>query len=159
MHTVKKFQIYNVLGQTILEVLVALTLIVLFLTGVLVIQLYSVRNINYAQNKSVATKLARQQLDRVKVVRDSAGIGSLTVCLSSCYINNQLTPIPVTPTGTYGQKLVMQLTTLSDCPLPAITITPAPVSYKVTSTVDWSAGAPITPAAQVQVTSCVTDWR
>lgn len=157
MRTIKSSKFLS--GQTILEVLVALTLIILFLTGVVVIQLYSVRNINYAQNKSVSTRLARQQLDRVKVVRDSAGIGSLAVCLSSCFINSQLIPVPVTPTGTYGQQVTMQLATIADCPLPEVTVTPAPVSYKVTAKVDWSAGVPVTPPAQVQLTSCVTDWR
>lgn len=147
-------------GQTILELLVALTLIILFLSGVVIIQLSSIRNVQYAQRKSVATKLAREQIERARVVRDSAGIDSLAVCISNCFINNQLTPVPVTPTGVYGQYLRIQPATSADCPLPEVTITPVPISYKAISYVSWAQGATgITPAPELSISSCITDWR
>ena len=147
-------------GQTILELLVVLLLIILFLSGIVVVQLYSVRNVQYAQNKSKATKLAREQLERARVVRDSAGIGVLeTYCQADagCYINNQLTPVMVTPTGTFGQSLTVK--SALECPIPT-GITPAPIIYKATSKVSWAISASgITPAPELSISSCISDWR
>lgn len=147
------------LGQSILEVLIALTLIILFLSGVVIIQLFAVRNMNFSEDKSTAAKLARQQLDRVKVVRDSAGIDQLTVCQSSCFINSQLTPVQlITPTGTFDQVVTMQAASSSDCPPPDVT--PTPVSYKVTARIFLKGTASgVTPTPIAQLSSCITDWR
>src|SRR3989344_8536659 len=117
MHAIK--------GQTMIEVIIALTLIILFLSGVVVVELFAVRNADYSRNKSISTQLARQQIERARVVRDSSGISSLSQCLFSCYINEQLTPGPI-PTGVYIQKLTISDTTLEDCPLANISITPIP---------------------------------
>ena len=141
-----------------LEVLVALTLIMLFLAGIAIVELYAAKNVSFSEKKSNATKLARQQLERARVVRDSAGIGALSVCQTTCYINNQLTPMPITPTGIYGQSLIIQETTAVDCPLPPVVITPTPVSYKATSTVLWSTDTSVTPPPEVSLSSCITDW-
>jgi len=150
MHTVK--------GQTMIEVIVALTLIILFLSGVVVVELFAIKNADFARHKSVSTQLARQQIERARVVRDSTGISSLAVCMSGCFINSQLTPIPISPTGIYGQSLTLTTASLTDCPLP--TIIPLPISYKARAIVDWSQGlSGITPAPQVEVSSCITDWR
>lgn len=148
------------LGQTMLEVLIALTLIIFFLTGIAVVQLYSMRNVSYSENKSIAARLARQQLERARVVRDSAGIGALSICQSPliCFINPTLTPVPLTPTGFFGQSLTLQVATSTDCPLPDVTITPQPTSFKTISTVSWSQGVGVTPV-QTQLSSCITDWR
>lgn len=147
-------------GQTILEVVVALSLIILFLSGIVIVELFAIKNMEYAQNVSLATKLARQQLERAKIVRDAEGMDALSIrCTSPCYINGDLTPVPITPTGTYGQKLQLVTSSASDCPLPDVTITPAPISYKATAIVSWSQNATITPAPQVELSSCLTNWR
>ena len=39
-------------GQTMIEVIVALTLIILFLSGVVIVELYAIRNADYSRNKS-----------------------------------------------------------------------------------------------------------
>ncbi len=151
---------YN-LGQSILEVLIALTLILLFLSGVVVVQLFALRNLNYSQNKSTATRLARQQLDRVKVVRDSAGIDSLTVCQSNCFINTQLTPVQgITPTGIFDQVVNLSAISPGECPLPDVTVTPVPVSYKVKVKIILKDTASVTtPTPMIELSSCITDWR
>lgn len=158
--TVKRMFYSKDSGQTILEVLIALTLVVIFLSGVVVVELYAIRNLEYAQHKSLATKLARQQFERARVVRDTAGIDGLSVCLSSCYINSQLTPVPLTPTGIYGQSLTLLSASSSECPLPDVATTPAPVSYKATAGVYWGQGTVVvTPASQIELFTCLTDWR
>lgn len=143
-------------GQTILEVLVALTLAIFFLSGVVVVELYAVRNVAFGQNKSLATKLARQQLERARVVRDSSGVDALfAACSSTCYINEHLTPVPVTPTGIYGQSLRVESS--ADCPIPSVL--PVPTNFKMISIVSWAQEAVVTPAPEVELSSCISDWR
>lgn len=146
-------------GQTILEVLVALGLIILFLSGIIVVELYALKNVSFAEKKSIATRLARQQLERARVIRDSKGIESLSLCEIPCFLNNQLTPVPITPTGTFGQSLFIVPATSSDCPLPEVTITPFPRSYKATATVIWDTNLAVTPPPKLELSSCLTDWR
>lgn len=152
-------------GQMMIEVIVALALITLFLSAIAVIELIAVKNVEFTQNKSIATRLAQQQIERARVVRDVGGIGALTAqCKDSppCYINNLLTPVPITeaPVGIYQQSLTIYQATSSDCPPQAVTPpTPTPVYYKALSVVSWAQGAVITPVPQVQLSSCITDWR
>jgi len=70
MYTLKMNKTYFIRqdGQTMIEVLVALALIAFFLSGVTIIQLFSIRNTDYSNKKSLATSLARQQLERVRVL-------------------------------------------------------------------------------------------
>lgn len=153
----------NFFGQTLIEVLISLTLIILFLTGIIIIELYAYKNSDFAQKKSIATKLARQQLDRARVVRDSGGFDALTQwCLSTCYINNELTPIPITPTGIYAQSLIVEPAgdVNSDCPILQTDITPSPwpIIFKVTSNVFWGDITKV-PDNNVVISTCLSDWR
>lgn len=142
-----------------LEILVALTLVVLFLSGVVIIQLFALRNVQFSRNKSTATKLALQQMERVRAVRDSAGINALSICSTSCYINGELTPVPVTPTGPFGQSVIMQTATVFDCPIPTeAVVIPAPQYYKLTAHAQWGSAA-VTPEPKVAVDSCMTDLQ
>lgn len=147
-------------GQTMLEILVALTLVVLFLSGVVIIQLYALRNVQFSRNKSTATTLAQQQIERVRAVRDSAGINGLNMCSSPCFINSELTPVPVTPTGTFGQSVIMQPATVFDCPIPTeAVIDPPPQYYKVTAQAQWGGSVPITPEPKVVIDTCLTNLQ
>ena len=148
-------------GQTIIEVVIALSLIILFLSGVVIVELISIKNVQYSQNKSIAVSLARQQIERARVIRDSAGMDALDICINNdCYINNNLTPAQISPTGVYGQNLRLSAVTESDCPIPSVIITPMPTSFKAVSTVNWGSGATnVTPAPELSVSSCITDWR
>lgn len=146
-------------GQTIIELLVALTLIILFLSGVIVIQLLSLRNVQFSQNKSEAAKLASAQLERARVIRDSVGVDGLLQCASTCFINAELTPIPVTPTGTFGQSLRVDIASSSECPLPTDTGGVDPVLYFAQSLVEWESTREHVDRERVQVNSCIADWR
>lgn len=147
-------------GQTMIEVIIALTLIILFLAGVVVVELFAVKNAEFSRNKSISTQLARQQIERARVIRDSVGIDALTQCLFSCYINEQLSPAPVPTGGVYIQSLTIASSSPSDCPIPSTAITPQPVSYTANALVSWGRGIPnLTPAPEVKLSSCITDWR
>lgn len=160
MYSLKSICDHKNLGQAMIEVVVAFALIIFFLSGIVLVELYSVRNIDYSNKKSLATSLARQQIERVRVVRDSSGIDNLSSCqLNPCYINANLTPEAVLPTGFYQQSFSIAVAASGECTLPQVTITPAPVVYKVTSQVTWSSGSQVTPGPMVNINSCLTDWR
>ena len=148
-------------GQTLLEMIIALALIIFFLSGIIVIELFAIRNIEYAQKKSLATKYAKQQLERARVVRDTSGFDTLSnYCyLQTCFINSQLTvmPVPVTPTGVFKQEFKIEATDQNVCPVLAAELTPVPTAFKATAIASW--GQNITPAAQVEVSTCMTNWR
>lgn len=149
-------------GQTILEVLIALVLIILFLSGIVVVELIAIKNVQYGQNKSISTRLAQQQLERARVLRDSIGLEELYIqCAGICYIDSDLTAHPnITPTGAYGQSLTISYSD-TDCPSSDVTITPVPVTYKATASVSWGRGAVsnLTPAPQLELSTCFSDWR
>lgn len=145
------------LGQSILEILVALTIMLLVLTGVLVIEVYALKNSSYAADKSRASALANQQLERIRVLKDIGKLSEIADCQLPCYINPELTPMHVTPTGKFSQSFLIQNTSGNECPLPEATITPVPTVYRMTSTVDWSQGAHLTPPWRINVAGCITD--
>ncbi len=149
----------NKSGQTILEVVIALMMITLFLSGVTMVQLTAAKNITYSENKSIATRLARQQLERARAVRDMSGIDSLQSCQSQCYINTKLTPVQIIPTGTFVQTLRIITDAVVACPLPDVTTSPAPNTYQAISQVSWDLNVNVTPAPVVEMSSCITDWR
>ena len=147
-------------GQTMIEVIVALTLIILFLSGVVIVELYAIRNADYSRNKSTSIQLAKQQSERARVMRDTGRMDILwQYCSSICYINNQLIPMPVTPTGKFGQSLSIYNASADDCPQPEVAIGPEPTIYKTTALVTWDTEGIITTHPQVELSSCITDWR
>ena len=147
-------------GQTLIEVIVALALIAFFLSGVITVQLFSIKNTDYSNKKSLATSLARQQLERVRVLRDSVGIDALSACeINPCFVNAELTPESDLPTGYYRQSFIIKQAVSDECTLPEITITPVPVVYKVMAEVIWLGNSEVTPAPNVNIYSCLTDWR
>ncbi len=142
-----------------IEVVISLMLIVLFLSGITIVQLTASKNMSYSQNKSIATRLARQQLERARVMRDISGINALDMCQTNCYIDYKLNLKTVIPTGVFVQKLNINPSAEIECPLPNITITPVPVSYQAKATVSWDTNVNVTPPPLVEMTSCITDWR
>jgi len=99
-------------------------------------------------------------LERVRVLRDSVGIDALSACeLDSCFVNAELTPESNLPTGYYRQSFIIKQAVSNECTLPEITVTPVPVVYKVTADVVWLGNSEVTPAPNVNIYSCLTDWR
>ena len=145
------------IGQTIIEILVAFVLLTFLLTGLSIVGLYTIRNAQFAKNKSLATKYASQQLERVRVVRDTQGILALPSCGSQCYLDNNLvftTPL-LTPTGGFSQTLNIVTPVGNECANPVgIAVTP----YKAISKVGWGVLTGATPH-QVVLISCFNDWR
>lgn len=144
-------------GQTILEILLALTIILLVVTGVLVIEVYAMKNAQFSSDKSIAVTYANQQLERIKVLRDTGHFADISTCTLPCYINPLLTPVAITPTGKFSQTFTLTTPLVNECPLPDVVITPVPTVYKVSVKVNWSQNVPITPPWEIETATCVTD--
>lgn len=73
-------------GQSLLEVTIAIGVAVLIVTAITIVTVNGLRNSQFAQNQTQATKLAQDGLEQVKAVRDRDGIvtiGSSTASWSS----------------------------------------------------------------------------
>lgn len=57
-------------GQTLIELIVVIVMVVLVVTALTIATISSLRNSNFAKNQSIATKLAQEGLERVRIGRD-----------------------------------------------------------------------------------------
>lgn len=60
----------NESGQTLMEVIIAMTVGILVVTALTFATIYSLRNANFAKTSSQATKLAQEGIERVRIGRD-----------------------------------------------------------------------------------------
>lgn len=145
-------------GQAIVEILAAFVLLAFLLSGLVVAGLYAIKSTQYARNKSQATKLASQQMERVRVKRDIYGIGVFPSCgVNSCFLNPQLTFGPTDSTGIFTQSLKIVLPTSgTECPTPTGAVVTV---YKAIVDVRWDNIPNATPPRQVELNSCFSNWR
>lgn len=104
-------------GQTLVEVLVAITVVVIVLGAFAIATIVSIRNAQFSQNQAQATKLAQEGIDKIKLGRSkdvnvfysgdttpkpfSQFLADDNKCSSICYfsMNNNLELIEVTSVG------------------------------------------------------------
>lgn len=72
-------------GQALLEVLIALAVAMIVLTGLLVASVTSVRNATFSRNTTQANALNRQGLDFIRVYRDTKQTPNLFGIVDGCY--------------------------------------------------------------------------
>lgn len=58
-------------GQTLLEVIVALSIGVLVVSALVFATIFSLRNASFAKNSAIATKLAQEGIEKIKTARDT----------------------------------------------------------------------------------------
>lgn len=115
-------QIKQQSGQSLIEVLVALSITAIVLGGLVIAVLVSLKNAQFAQNQAKATKYAQEAIDQVKTIRDrdlavtfisnkgsacqsscSFGINCYFSDLWSCQLSTSATsPCTVSPPGETG---------------------------------------------------------
>lgn len=64
-------------GQSLVEVLIALTVTVIMIVALISFILSGLKNAQFAQNQSKATKLAQETMDLVKTIRDRDNDGGI----------------------------------------------------------------------------------
>lgn len=79
-------------GQSLVEVLVALTIATLVVVTLIIVVLAGLKNSQFAQNQSRATKYAQEAMEKIKTIRDRNGTVQLndqglwgTKCATQCY--------------------------------------------------------------------------
>ena len=60
-------------GQSLIEVLIALTVTVIMMVALITFVLSGLKNAQFAQNQSKATKLAQETMEQIKTIRDRDG--------------------------------------------------------------------------------------
>lgn len=145
-------------GQALVEILASFVLLTFLLSGLIVAGLFALRNTQYAKNRSTAAKMASEQLERVRVVRDINGIAALSGCANPCFVNPQLTMGAVATIEIYEQSLMVATPGLGECPLPTAGQAGSTI-YKVTARTRWNYDPAATPGKQVVVDTCLSDWK
>lgn len=78
-------------GQSLLEVLTALGVAVLIITGLVALAVYGLRNAQHGKNTETATRLTGQATEQVRTVRDrQAWTVFRTYSINSCFQVNNL---------------------------------------------------------------------
>lgn len=89
----------TVRGQTLIEVIVVITMGILVIVALVFATISSLRNSQFAKNQAQTTKLAQEGLEKVRILRDRDTVGSMAspyskfsdlwpialACPSSCY--------------------------------------------------------------------------
>lgn len=63
----------NEKGQSLVEVVVALAVVVLAITALVRVTVTSIRNANFAKNRALATKYAQEWIEEARQLRDEQG--------------------------------------------------------------------------------------
>lgn len=106
-------QIKKESGQTMVEVLVALTIAVFVVISLLVVILSGLKNSQFAQNQSKATKYAQEAIEKIKAIRDRDLVVTFANPSSSCYTPLQDLPHYTTFSSLWNCNLSSE--TLSPC--------------------------------------------
>lgn len=71
-------------GQSLLELVVGLSLIAAVITALAITTTYSLRNTQFSKNQALATKLAQENMEKVRTIK----IANYGVCLKNEELNN-----------------------------------------------------------------------
>lgn len=135
-------------GQTLLEVLLAFSVLILVLSAIIIGVTTSLSNTQYTKNQNLANSYAKQGMAVVRQLRDSSwpnfsSKDKVNYCLAQ---ENPMKLVELTSTdcgqnvGIFSREVTIERN-LPDCSAgspPTPTPTPVPTARKVTVTVSWS---------------------
>ena len=134
-------------GQTLVEVLAGLGMILIVVTALIGMGVVALKASTSARNRTVAAKLASEEMELVRGFRDSEGFSDLSAEVVNCGTNCYVSGSSVIAGTETVQTNFTRYFTLS---------TVVAGKIKVIATVEWpeSSGTKTT-----SVTSYLTDWR
>lgn len=105
----------NAKGQSLLELVIGLSLISVVIGAIAIITTYSLRNAQFSKNQAQATKLAQENLEKIKAIRAASyGICYSGVANNSCVGWDNIWGHDFTILGgTTGEKYKINTCTLS----------------------------------------------
>lgn len=138
-------------GQSLIELLIVVSVITVVLVVLVSLATRSVSLQTFSGSQAKATKLAQEQLERARAVRDRSGLAAVDCGIYGilCAINENLTPVPTLADPPY--ETWMTVTSPGKCPNPL----PTPPK-QVDAFVRWRDAG---PAHLSQLSTCLTDWR
>lgn len=137
-------------GLSLIELLIAVGVISVILVGITAVATRSVNIQTYSKEQAQATKLAEEQIERVRAFRDRNGFSALT-CASQCSIQSNLSRSTTTLT-------VSNFTIWFTVRQPGVCPTRAGFTQmrEVVATVQWTDRR---GTHQARKTECFSDWR
>lgn len=139
-------------GSSLIELLIAVSVISVILVGISSVATRSVNMQTYSKEQAQATKLAEEQIERVRAFRDRNGFAVLT-CASVCAIRSNTPPLVVAPTMAVSIFSVwFTVRTPGACPTPA----GLTQMKEVVATAQWTDRR---GTHQARKTECFSDWR
>ena len=88
-----RYTVYPNLGQSLIEVVVSVGIAVLLATALITTALITQKTARSAKNNTIATKLAQESVEKIRVFRDRNGFGVLAN--GSCYTLDSSNPSPL----------------------------------------------------------------
>jgi len=162
-------------GQSLIEVLVSLSVATLVLFAITVAVIYSLRNTQFSKNQNLASQYASQGMEIVRQIRDNKSTLSSYTDVFYCLKQDSLTLIPknitcgqnvgpgnIGPTpgniNLYSREVIIE----HPNPAPTPPAPPCEKTYKVTVKVSWwdnACGNTSTFCHKVQLASCLSDRK
>lgn len=137
-------------GLSLIELLIAVGVISVILVGISAVATRSVNVQTYSKEQTQATKLAEEQIERVRAFRDRNGFNALT-CASQCSIQSNLSRSTTTLTVS-NFTVWFTVRQPGACPVPAgLTQMKEVVAYA-----QWTDRR---GTHQARKTECFSDWR
>lgn len=159
---------FYVRGQTIIEVLVALTTAIVIVSAITMVVITALRNVEYTKAQNTATRYAQEGMEFMRFMRDSNytlfnGLaGGVPYCLDKG-ATVLYAPCPTTSNvDLFLRTITLEKNSLycAAASLPTPTPTPLNTSTKVTVSVSWtdSKCASSTRCHQAKLVSCLSDY-
>lgn len=160
-------------GQSLVEVLVSLTVAAAVLSAITVGVIYSLRNSQFAKNQNLASHYAAQGMEVVRQIRDDKSTLSSYTNISYCLGQDSMALITISGSGcgqNVGQKdigpnpqpIYIYSRKVRIDPPSEILPTECEDNYKVTVTVSWwdnVCGATSNFCHKVNLISCLSDRK
>lgn len=153
----QKAKIKSYYGQSLIEVVVALSIVSLLAIALITSSLVTQRTSRNATNDTQATKLVQQNIEQIRVFRDRRGFSALVD--GACYVLNTSNPDPAgwTLNACGGVTANGEAITLSNTQFTRkVAITTSGANKKITVTVNWQDGSNAKTVSNVTILSnCV----
>lgn len=133
-------------GQTIIEVLVALGVVVIVVTAITITVITALSNTQYSKNENLASQYAQQGLEFVRGIRDNSYTSFASLSGTYCLAKDAIS-LPAPTSGcsvpnidsTFVRSIIIEQKS-PDCVPPSSSLAPSDYLTKVTSSVSWSDG-------------------
>ena len=138
-------------GQSLVEVVITIGIVILLLTGIVVATTSSLRFSGQSKLRSQAVSFAKEGLEVVRNIRDTSWSSLPTLTSSYCLPKDQMTlgdliaddgSCPFNLDGVFSRKIVIDVMSIG--------------KISVTSTVSWHEGSEI---RSFTLSTYLTDWK